>query len=119
MKKNNVSILFLGVFALIFSLKGFSDGTKQASPANSADGAALFIAPDLSSGNYLGAANEQRIRFTITDNVKENLYFGFQPRAYGSVTNAIVNNVYYRIYDQNGNQIVGATQIPSSSAQGL
>ncbi|MFN6085284.1 MAG: tandem-95 repeat protein [Fluviicola sp.] len=94
----------------------FADGTRQASPTNSADGAALLVAPDIAYGSYLGCGNEQRIRFTVVNDVTENLYLGFQTRDYNNGGSAIINNVYYRIYNAAGVQVAGPILIPTTGA---
>ncbi|MGV3611969.1 MAG: beta strand repeat-containing protein, partial [Fluviicola sp.] len=114
---NFVFRIFPVFFALLFfSGNALADGTRQASPTNSADGASLLIAPDLSYGSYMGAANDNRIRFTILNAATENLYFGFQTRNYSTAGSVTLATAYYRIYNASGTQVVGPTLIPTSGA---
>ncbi|WP_343630922.1 Ig-like domain-containing protein [Fluviicola sp.] len=112
---------FLRIFTLFFTVvflsgNALADGTRQASPTNSADGASLLIAPDLSYGSYMGCANDNRIRFTILNAATENLYFGFQTRNYNTTASTTLNTAYYRIYNAAGTQVAGPTLIPTSGA---
>ncbi len=115
--KTATTAFVLLIFTLIGTQTALADGTAQVSPTNSADGAALLVAPDLGAGSYLACPDEQRVRFTISDNASENLYFGFHPRTYafGAAT-TIVTNAYYRIYDETGTLVVGPTLIPTAGA---
>ena len=104
---------FLLSFVLV-SHQAMADGTKQVSPTNSADGAALLIAPDLGEGAYKDAPDQQRLRFTIAAHNTENLYFGFHTRNYDNSATSLVTNAYYRILNSAGTVVQGPTLIPTS-----
>ncbi len=115
--------LFLFLCLLLSATVLHAEGTKQASPTNSANGAALFsyvpfLIGNQGLGSYLNCPDDQRIRFTITDSINENLYFGFQPRTYFNATNTVVNDAYYKIYDESGQVVAGPTLMASSTGQG-
>ncbi|MGJ8716551.1 MAG: hypothetical protein ACSHXG_15740, partial [Maribacter stanieri] len=81
-----------------------ADGTKQVTPSATgvepANGTALYITNTV-RGPYFGAPNSNRIRFTISDNANENLYFGLHSlqRLAGSNNPALGQFTYYRIYN--------------------
>ena len=86
------SIFKIGfLFSVLFfsSVFIFADGTKQASPTNSVDGASLCVLPDIATGSYFGCPNQQRIRFTVLNHTVENLYLGFQPRSYNNAASVL------------------------------
>ncbi|PQA98243.1 conserved repeat domain-containing protein [Chryseobacterium piscicola] len=88
--------LVLILFFALMSLNVFAEGTPTVSP-NPANITALLSAPDLSSGPYFNAPEDNRVKFTITDNATQNLYFGFDFRNYGAGTPLRAGDVYWRI----------------------
>lgn len=93
----NTFILLLVNF---FAVNGYAEGTPTLSP-NAANITGLLSAPDIVAGPYVNAAEDNRVKFLITNNATENLYFGFDARGY---VNTAPNNrlganvVFYRIY---------------------
>lgn len=75
MKTSSKSLLLVLFFALL-SLNVFAEGTPTVAP-NAANITALLSAPDLNSGPYFNAPEDNRVKFTITNNATQNLYFGF------------------------------------------
>lgn len=115
--KTVLSALLL--FSFIFSNRVFAEGTPQVSPTNSVNGAALLSAPDLGAGPYRNAADKNRLRFTISNNATENLYFGFMPRTYENNTTTLKTNVFYRIYNAANVLVAGPTAIPTTNTTGF
>ena len=68
--------LVLILFFALMSLNVFAEGTPTVSP-RPANITALMSAPDLLSGPYFNAPEDNRVKFTITNNATQNLYFGF------------------------------------------
>jgi len=73
-------MLFVLFFALL-SLNVFAEGTPTVSP-NAANLTGLLIAQDIASGPYVGASEDNRVKFYINNNATENFYFGFDARGY-------------------------------------
>ncbi len=101
-------LLFL---SLLFPILTKAEGTKEVSPDNS-NMSALLCRPDINSGSYLGANEENRIYFYIKS-PSERLYFGFKWHDYNGSTN--LTNMYYRIYNPSGTQVL-QSQAPTSGA---
>ena len=106
--------VFVTLVLICLNLLSYAEGTKQVSPSNSADGAALFVYSAQSQGAYYGCADENRIRITIADYTVENLYMGFHPRTFDNNSTTLLNNVYWVLYDESNNLIDYAT-IPTTS----
>lgn len=109
--KVSLKILFLSVsFSLMF-LNLFAEGTKQVSPNSGTTLTALMSLPNIGSGSYFNAPLDNRVRFIIHDHVNENLYFGFDWRAYSTTSsnNARITNVYWRIKNAAGTVVAGPT----------
>ncbi|MFT5580832.1 MAG: putative repeat protein (TIGR01451 family)/gliding motility-associated-like protein [Psychromonas sp.] len=114
-----IRITTIVVIVLLVSGNVFADGTKQVSPTNSADGAALLVTPELGSGSYFNCPTDQRIRFTVASHDTENLYFGMMPRTYSNNSTSLVTNAYYRIRNQAGTVVSGPTLLASAAAPGF
>ena len=101
------TIILLNVLVSI-GVKG--EGTKTSSPTDQTI-TALLSAPDLLSGPYANAPDDNRVYFNIKDAVTENLYFGFDWRAYTVAAGdaARLTNLYYRIYRPDGTVALSAT----------
>ncbi len=93
---SRVNSLALVLFFTFLSINVFAEGTPTVSP-NAANITALISAPDFNSGSFYNCAEDNRVKFTITDNVNENLYFGFDWRQYVVVAPPRLTNVYWRI----------------------
>jgi large repetitive protein len=112
MRLGTSSILCFFLLFIAFVLK--AEGTKQVMP-NNVNGTALFIQQNRTKGNHLNCAPSQRIKFNIADNAVENFYFGL--RTYDrSNTPVLRNNMYIRIYNPSGTQVMGPTNIPTTGA---
>lgn len=100
--------------ALLFSFFTVirAEGTKEVMP-NSANGVALSVAPGVSAGPYRAAAAQNRIRFYITNATTENFYFGY--RAYDRSTTPVEIQIYYRIVNAAGTQIVAPTLLNTTA----
>ncbi len=85
-----------------------AEGTKQASPTSSIV-SALLSAPDLNSGSYFDAPEDNRVYFNIKNATAENLYFGFDWRAYSTSSPTAQTFMYYRIMRPDGSVAVGPT----------
>ena len=79
----------------------FAEGTPTLSP-NATNITAVLVAPDLLSGSYLGAPEDNRIYFNISNKSTERLYFGFDWREYKVGSPARLTNLYYKIYNPSG-----------------
>ncbi|MBY0485857.1 MAG: hypothetical protein K2P85_01500, partial [Flavobacteriaceae bacterium] len=106
MKTSGKSLLLILFFALM-SFNVFAEGTPTVSP-NAANITALLSAPDLSSGSFLNCAEDNRVKFIVSDNVNENLYYGFDWRGYAVGSPARINNLYYKIYNPSGTVVLTA-----------
>ncbi|WP_298140510.1 Ig-like domain-containing protein, partial [Flavobacterium sp.] len=98
-KINSFKTLFVLFFALL-SLNVFAEGTPTLSP-NAANITGLLSAPDITSGPYVGAPDDNRVKFYINNNATENFYFGFDARGYINTAPSPrlgANVVFYRIY---------------------
>jgi len=106
----NTKPLSLLVFLLLLSqLHVFAEGSKTASP-NAVNICALLSAPDINSGPFLNCAEDNRLKFYITDAANQNLYFGFDWREYANTGSpARCGNMYYRIRRPDGSVIVAPT----------
>lgn len=113
-KSSFKSLSFLVLLWVISAPSAWADGTKQVSPVNNANGAALLIAPDIPAGPYRNAPNSRRLRFSIANHTTENLYFGLHPRSFSNSSTSLVTNAYYRIYNNAGTLVAGPTLIPTS-----
>ncbi|MFN8394763.1 MAG: hypothetical protein U0176_08845 [Bacteroidia bacterium] len=82
---------------------------------NAGQGTALLIQPATSSGPLLNAASENRVKFNIQNFATENFYFGFNPRM-RAPANGVPANVYYRIMNPLGVQVVAPTLVPTVGA---
>ncbi|WP_395061309.1 DUF11 domain-containing protein, partial [Flavobacterium sp.] len=99
--KTGIINLILVMFFMFLSSNVFAEGTPSVSP-NSTAITSLLSAPDLLSGPYYGCGEDNRIKFYVTDNVNENLYFGFDFRNYVVGATTRQNNVYWRIFNPSG-----------------
>ncbi|MBL7886247.1 MAG: DUF11 domain-containing protein, partial [Flavobacterium sp.] len=91
---------FLLLLVNFFAVNGYAEGTPTLSP-NPANITGLLSAPDIVAGPYVNAAEDNRVKFLITNNATENLYFGFDARGYlntGPNPRLGANVVFYRIY---------------------
>ncbi|MEZ5047733.1 MAG: hypothetical protein R2831_12165, partial [Chitinophagaceae bacterium] len=118
-KRIYILLLFLSLTLLsVLPKLGFAEGSSTANP-NSSVVTALSILPNQNRGSYLGCNTDSRIRIRIVDNATENIYYGFDWRAYSStvVTTPApaITNMYMRIFDPNGTQ-VAQINLPSSGA---
>jgi hypothetical protein len=95
MKTSSKSLLLVLFFALL-SLNVFAEGTPTVAP-NAANITALLSAPDLNSGPYFNAPEDNRVKFTITNNATQNLYFGFDWRQYAAGSPPRLTDIYWRI----------------------
>ncbi|MFY7740542.1 MAG: gliding motility-associated C-terminal domain-containing protein [Flavobacterium sp.] len=95
MKTCSESLLLVLFFALL-SLNVFAEGTPTVAP-NAANITALLSAPDLNSGPYFNAPEDNRVKFTITNNATQNLYFGFDWRQYAAGSPPRLTDIYWRI----------------------
>ena len=77
--KFRISNESLILFFALLSMNVFAEGTPTVSP-NAANITALLSAPDLNSGPFFNAPEDNRVKFTITNNATQNLYFGFDFR---------------------------------------
>ncbi|WP_298302474.1 hypothetical protein, partial [Flavobacterium sp.] len=94
--KTSFKNLLLVLFFALLSLNVFAEGTPTASP-NAANITALLSAPDLNSGPYFNAPEDNRVKFTITNNATQNLYFGFDWRQYAAGSPPRLTDIYWRI----------------------
>ncbi|HUC82955.1 MAG TPA: hypothetical protein VMR70_18750, partial [Flavisolibacter sp.] len=100
------------VISLLFCIRpiALAEGTAQVMPS-ATNGVALYISVANGSGPYRGAPSENRIRFYIKDAATENFYFGY--RAYDR--NPSAQNIWYRIVNASGTQVVAPTQLSSAN----
>ena len=94
--KTSFKNLLLVLFFALLSLNVFAEGTPTVAP-NAANITALLSAPDLNSGPYFNAPEDNRVKFTITNNVTQNLYFGFDWRQYAVGSPPRLTDIYWRI----------------------
>jgi hypothetical protein len=102
---------YLFLFTVIFFLgihSSVAEGTPQAMPTSS-NGVALYVSVGTGVGPYRGATAQNRVRFYITNNATQNLYFNF--KAYDRATTPAQVQPYYRIVNAAGTQIVAPTQV--------
>lgn len=112
MKVNYKIFLILFVSLFFVSEEIFSEGTKEVMPTSS-NGTALMIKPEYGYGSYRGSPSTNRIYFNIKNNSTENFYFGL--KKYQRLPSAgVPYNVYYRIVNPSGTQVVAPTLVPSS-----
>uniref|UniRef100_UPI003750C44C DUF7507 domain-containing protein n=1 Tax=Flavobacterium sp. TaxID=239 RepID=UPI003750C44C len=100
-KMINYKLIF-SLITILISSSLFAEGTPTLSP-NASNITAVLSAPDLASGSYYNAPEDNRIYFNIGNFATEKLYFGFDWRQY-AVGNPPprLNNVYYRIRRPDG-----------------
>lgn len=91
---NKFTFIF-SLVSILISSSLFAEGTPTLSPSAS-NITGVLIAPDLASGSYFNAPEDNRIYFNINTSL-ERLYFGFDWRQYAVGTPPRLNNVYYRI----------------------
>jgi len=104
--------LLIVILLLLNFQDSFSEGTKEAM-VTSTSGTALLVKPDYSYGSYRGCSATNRIYFRIKDFNIENFYFGL--KKYMRIPSAgVPTNVYYRILNPSGTQVVAPTAVPSS-----
>lgn len=123
---SSIKLSLIALLSLLTS-KSLAEGTPQVSPNGGTGGAitSLLIAPDLLSGPYYGAGEDNRLKFNISDNVNENLYFGFDFRNYVVGATTRLTNVYWRVLDPsatvvasgNWNSVLGTPGSIDSYAQ--
>ncbi|MBP6410608.1 MAG: DUF11 domain-containing protein, partial [Pseudarcicella sp.] len=117
----NLKLLYVITTIFIFGHTQhlYAEGTKTAS-ANPSTMTGLAILPDLTSGAYLGATEDNRIYFYVKDHTVENIHYGFDWRQYSNGTGVTrVPNLYYKIYDPTGAVILTAKWDTLSSANGV
>ena len=107
MKKVNRISFILSFFTILMSTTLFAEGTPTLSP-NAANITAVLSAPDLASGSYYNAPEDNRIYFNIANAGQERLYFGFDWRQYAVGNPGRLNNVYYRIRRPDGSVAITA-----------
>ncbi|WP_396192289.1 Ig-like domain-containing protein, partial [Flavobacterium sp.] len=107
--------LLLILFFALMSLNMFAEGTPTVSP-NPTNITALLSAPDLLSGPYFNAPEDNRVKFTITNNATQNLYFGFDFRQYAAGSPVRLNNVYWRIRRSSDLAVVAGPTLWDSAA---
>ena len=101
-------------FILAFTGGLHADGTKQAMPDPN-NGVGMYITDGNGPyGPYLGSPANQRLHFHISDFTTEKLYFGVNPRRRNASTQ-LINNLYYRINDPNGNLVAGPFAFTTNS----
>ena len=96
-----------------------AEGTKQVSPANSVDGAALFVYPAESQGSFFGCDSTQRINITISDYTTEKLFMGFHPRTFANNGTNLLQDVFYYVYDSSGNLVASSEISTTNGNQGF
>jgi hypothetical protein len=82
-KTSGKSLLLVLFFALL-SINVFAEGTPTVAP-NNAKITALLSVPDLNAGPYFNAAEDNRVKFTITNNLTQNFYFGLDVFGYVNI----------------------------------
>lgn len=100
------------IFILFISYTVKSEGTKEVMPTAN-NGTAILVKPNYGFGNYRDCPTENRIYFRIKNNSTENFYFGLN-KYMRIPTVGIPSNVYYRIVNPSGNQVVAPTLVPGS-----
>lgn len=110
-------------FLLIFSnLFNAQEGTKQVSPtATNLSG--LLYHPANGYGSYIGASEDNNIKFVISDFNSERFYFGFSWTTYAAAAGdtTVLNYLtqtqpfFYRILDSNGLVVAGPTLLSQSA----
>ncbi|MCJ8292027.1 MAG: hypothetical protein HRT58_19270, partial [Crocinitomicaceae bacterium] len=112
-RKTPLYLTLLGLILFLISSHVLAEGTEQVMPT-AANGVALYSDNVNGTGPRLGAPQNERIRFDISDNTVENLYFGgnFYDR------NPIVQrtDVYIRITDAAGTVVYGPQLYPTVGA---
>ncbi|MEC4003026.1 DUF11 domain-containing protein [Flavobacterium sp. SUN052] len=98
--KTGINSFFLVLFSVL-SFNVFAEGTPTVSP-NSTTISGLLLAPDINSGAYFNAAEDNKLKFVIDNATTENLYFGFDAYnfvAAGStrLSNAVGFKLFWRI----------------------
>ncbi|MBY0486491.1 MAG: hypothetical protein K2P85_04795 [Flavobacteriaceae bacterium] len=105
MKKINNLKFILSFLLISISSLVFAEGTPTLSP-NAANITAVLSAPDLQSGSYFNAGDDNRIYFNIANAGSERMYFGFDWRGYSVGTPARISNLYYRIKNPSGTVVM-------------
>ena len=115
--KTGINNLFLVLLFALISFNVFAEGTPTVSP-NAANITGLLSAPDLNTGSFLNCAEDNRVKFIVTDNVNENLYYGFDWRGYAAGSPGRLNNLYYKIYNPSGVVVFSAQWNPATGIAG-
>ncbi|MEC4005032.1 DUF11 domain-containing protein, partial [Flavobacterium sp. SUN052] len=126
LKNLNKLKLIFSLFIVLISTSVFAEGTPTLSP-NAANITAVLVAPDLASGSYFNAGDDNRIYFNIANAATERMYFGFDWRGYSVGVPARLNNLYYRIKNPSGtvvmsglwNNVAGSAGSIDTHAQAL
>jgi hypothetical protein len=118
--KKSVTVFGVAMLALpmIFTQTLHAEGTKQVSP-NINNVSALLIHTTSLRGPYLSedlGIVAQRLRVRIADYTNEKIYFGFGWKNYGSTDD--VDNVWMRIYDPSGAEVLSARYNFNSTSDG-
>ncbi|MBL7837066.1 MAG: hypothetical protein JNM67_06090, partial [Bacteroidetes bacterium] len=90
-----------------------AEGTANVSP-NSSTITALGILPSQNRGSYLNAPDYQRIKIRINNHNRENIYYGFNWRDYG--TGFSTSAVFYRLIAPNGSVVISARNWSNSGS---
>jgi uncharacterized protein YjdB len=105
-----------GLLLFSFVLFGFNasaEGTAQVMPT-ATNGVGLYSSDAFAVGPYRGCPANQRIRFDIADHTVENLYFG--GNFYNRLPVAQRNDVYIRIVNAVGTEVLAPTLFPTTGA---
>ena len=102
----------LGLLLLFGTHQALADGTRDVSTVSTKISSLYYNPTDY--GSYRNCPVENRIYFKINNAVTEKLYFGFRWVTRGNAT--AITNMYYRILDANGNQVLAPTLCPTSGA---
>jgi uncharacterized repeat protein (TIGR01451 family) len=117
MKTINKYAFIFSLLMVLISSKAFAEGTPTLSP-NAANITAVLSAPDLASGSYFNAGDDNRIYFNIAT-TSEKLYFGFDWRNYVVGTTTRLSNLYYRIKNPSGTVVMSGLWNPAAGANGV
>ncbi|MFK7784650.1 MAG: hypothetical protein AB8B56_06035, partial [Crocinitomicaceae bacterium] len=94
---------------ILFGFNATAEGTAQVMPT-ATNGVGLYSSDAFAVGPYRGCPANQRIRFDIADHTVENLYFG--GNFYNRLPVAQRNDVYIRIVDALGTEVLAPTLFP-------
>lgn len=105
MKNINKLSFIISFLMVVLPQTIFAEGTPTLSP-NATNITAVLSAPDLLSGSYLNAPEDNRVYFNIANFSSERLYFGFDWRGYSVGSPVRLSNLYYKIYNPSGTVVM-------------